>query len=232
MAARQALTKNAYAYEEVRQRILTGELEPGQALAQTQLAVELGVSLTPMREALRRLDAEGLVFIDAHKNARVATLSAQEARHLFEVRERMDPMAAALAAARRTDADIARIKEAAARLRPLADESDLDALGAHREFHRAVYTASHNDLLINLLEGLWDKADRYRQVGLKARKDSAADRKRVNREHENIMLAVLAGDVEEAERQMLQHVQGSLGRRAIDELAGTMAGHREEVSAP
>ncbi|WP_139005563.1 GntR family transcriptional regulator [Arthrobacter crystallopoietes] len=219
MVVRQALTKNAYAYEEVRQRIMVGTLEPGQPLAQSQLAAELGVSLTPMREALRRLDAEGLVYIDAHKNARVATLSATEAKYLFEVRERMDPMAAALAAERRTDSDIVRLKEAAARLKPLADESDLDALTAHREFHRAIYTASHNELLINLLEGLWDKADRYRQVGLKTRKDSAADRRRVDREHASIMKAVIAGNAAEAERQMLQHVQGSLGRRAIDELA-------------
>ncbi|GLB68891.1 GntR family transcriptional regulator [Arthrobacter mangrovi] len=219
MAMGRALTKNAYAYEEVRQRILVGSLEPGQALAQSQLAAELGVSLTPMREALRRLDAEGLVFIDAHKNARVATLSAVEATHLFEVRERMDPMAAALAAERRTDADIANIKAAAANLKPLEDKASLDALTAHRQFHRAVYTASHNDLLINLLEGLWDKADRYRQVGLNARKDSAADRKRVNREHESIMRAVINGDAAAAEKHMLAHVQGSLGRRAIDELA-------------
>jgi DNA-binding GntR family transcriptional regulator len=219
MVVRQALTKNAYAYEEVRQRIMVGILEPGQPLAQSQLAAELGVSLTPMREALRRLDAEGLVYIDAHKNARVATLSATEAKHLFEVRERMDPMAAALAAERRTDSDIVRIKEAAARLKPLADESDLDALTAHREFHRAIYTASHNELLINLLEGLWDKADRYRQVGLKTRKDSAADRRRVDREHAGVMKAVIAGNAADAERQMLQHVQGSLGRRAIDELS-------------
>jgi DNA-binding GntR family transcriptional regulator len=219
MVVRQALTKNAYAYEEVRQRIMVGTLEPGQPLAQSQLAAELGVSLTPMREALRRLDAEGLVYIDAHKNARVATLSATEAKYLFEVRERMDPMAAALAAERRTESDIVRLKEAAARLKPLADESDLDALTAHREFHRAIYTASHNEHLINLLEGLWDKADRYRQVGLKTRKDSAADRRRVDREHASIMKAVIAGNAAEAERQMLQHVQGSLGRRAIDELA-------------
>jgi DNA-binding GntR family transcriptional regulator len=218
MAARQALTKNAYAYEEVRQRILVGTLEPGQALAQSQLAAELGVSLTPMREALRRLDAEGLVFIDAHRNARVATLSAHEARHLFEVRERMDPMAAALAAERRTPADIAGIESAAAQLRPLADGTDLDALSAHREFHRAIYAASHNDLLISLLEGLWDKADRYRQVGLRARDDSAAERSRVNQEHDEIMRAVIDGDAALAEDRMLAHVRGSLGRRAIDQL--------------
>lgn len=223
MATGRALTKNAYAYEELRQRILTGLLEPGQALAQSQLAAELGVSLTPMREALRRLDAEGLVFIDAHKNARVATLSADEARHLFEVRERMDPMAAALAAERRTEADIAGIKAAAAQLKPLEDAVSLEALVAHRQFHRAIYAASHNSLLIGLLEGLWDKADRYRRIGLRAREDSAADRARVNREHESIMQAVIEGDAAAAEKRMLEHVQGSLGRRAIDELTKASA---------
>ncbi|EMY33380.1 Transcriptional regulator [Arthrobacter crystallopoietes BAB-32] len=218
MADRRALTKNAYAYEEVRQRILIGALEPGRILAQSQLAEELGVSLTPMREALRRLDAEGLVFIDAHRNARVATLSAAEARHLFEVRERMDPMAAALAAERRTPEDIARLEAAARHLNPLEGELDLRSLAAHREFHRAIYTASHNELLINVLEGLWDKADRYRLVGLQSRKDSAADRQRVDKEHRQIMEAVIAGNATAAEKAMLEHVQKSLGRRAIDEL--------------
>lgn len=226
MAIGRPPTKNAYAYEEIRQRILTGALEPGQAVAQSQLAVELGVSLTPMREALRRLDAEGLVFIDAHKNARVATLSASEAAHLFEVRERMDPMGAALAAARRTETDIAKIKAAAAELKPLEDTMSLEALGAHRQFHRAIYTASHNDLLIGLLEGLWDKADRYRRIGLMARADSAADRARVNREHEAIMKSVIDGDATAAEEHMLRHVQGSLGRRAISELSKSSADNR------
>ncbi len=218
MAARAALTKNAYAYEEVRQRILAGTLEPGQAIAQSQLAAELGVSLTPMREALRRLDAEGLVFIDAHRNARIATLSPAEARHLFEVRERMDPLAAALAAGRRTEADIKAITEAGEQLTPLADAGDFEAMDAHRAFHRAIYHASHNELLIGLLEGLWDKADRYRQVGLMARDDSEVDRQRVQREHQDIAAAVIEGDAAAAEFHMLQHVQRSLGRRAIEEL--------------
>lgn len=213
-----ALTKNAYAYQSVRERIMSGELAPGETLAQSQLAAELGLSLTPMREALRKLDAEGLVSIDAHRNARVAQLTAAEARDLFLVRERLDPMAASLAAEHRTKADIERIKKAAEAMKPLADIADLAALAAHREFHRAIYRASHNELLVNILESLWDKADRYRQVGLAARKDSAADKKRVAAEHQRIMEAVIAGDTAAAERQMTEHVRGSLGRRAIDAL--------------
>jgi DNA-binding GntR family transcriptional regulator len=214
------LTKNAYAYEQVRLRIMNGELVPGQPLAQSKLAAELGVSLTPMREALRRLDAEGLVSIDAHKNACVAALTDTEARNLFTVRERLDPMAAALAAEHRTESDIAAIKTAAAAMKPLNKGTDLEALGAHRAFHRAIYRASHNELLINILESLWDKADRYRQIGLKERHDSAAEIKRIDAEHRNIMKAVIDGDAVAAEAAMTAHVRGSLGRRAIDILSG------------
>lgn len=213
-----ALTKNAYAYQSVRELIMSGAIPPGESLAQSQLAANLGVSLTPMREALRKLEAEGLITIDAHRNAKVAPLTAHEAQDLFQVRERLDPMAAALAAANRTADDIELILRAAATMKPLADTADLAALAAHREFHRAIYRASHNDLLINMLESLWDKADRYRQIGLAARKDSIADKDRVAAEHERIMQAVIGGNQERAEFEMTTHVRGSLGRRAIDAL--------------
>jgi DNA-binding GntR family transcriptional regulator len=212
---RPALTKTAYVYEELRRRILAGELSQGQTIAQEQLAAELGVSTTPLREALRRLDAEGLVNLDAHRDARVTRLNAEEARSLFEIREKLDPLAAKLAATRRTDADIATIESALKDLEPLSASTGFESLLVHRAFHRSVYTASHNPLLMSLLEGLWDKADRYRQIGLQSKPDSADDRERVRREHIAIAEAVIAGDARAAEQTMKKHVLGSLGRRAI-----------------
>jgi DNA-binding GntR family transcriptional regulator len=212
---RPALTKNAYVYEELRRRILAGELTQGQSISQEQLAAELGVSTTPLREALRRLDAEGLVNLDAHRDARVTRLNAEEARSLFEIREKLDPLAAKLAATRRTDADVAAIESALKELEPLSASTGFESLLVHRAFHRSVYTASHNPLLSSLLEGLWDKADRYRQIGLQSKPDSADDRERVRREHIAIAEAVISGDAREAERTMKKHVLGSLGRRAI-----------------
>ncbi|MBE2999642.1 GntR family transcriptional regulator [Nocardiopsis sp. HNM0947] len=208
-------TKAGYAYEQVRRRIMAGALESGQTLPLGQLTEEFGVSMTPMREALRRLDAEGLVVIDVHRNARVAALSAEEAVHLFELREKLDPMAASLAAERRSKADSEHIRATLDRMQPLEDEHDLDALAAHRDFHRAVYRASRNPLLIETLEGLWDKADRYRQLGIASLRDDEDDRARVHREHTAIAEAVIGGDAETAEQEMLAHVRGSLGRRAI-----------------
>ncbi|HEY1135581.1 MAG TPA: GntR family transcriptional regulator [Nocardioides sp.] len=208
-------SKSDYAYTVIKGRILAEELAPGSVVSQERVAAELGVSTTPLREALKRLATEGLVLLGAHRDARVTELSAHEARSLYEVRAAVDPLAARLAAERRESDDVAAIEEALGRLEPLTGRADMDHLVAHRAFHRAVYTASHNLPLVGVLEGLWDKADRYRQVGLRSTPDSAADVERVRREHHALAAAVLDGDAEEAERVMRHHVAHSLGRRAI-----------------
>jgi DNA-binding GntR family transcriptional regulator len=219
-AARPMLTKSDYAYSEVRERIMSGRLVQGSTVNLEALAVELNVSTTPVREAMRRLASEGFVILDAHRDAHVAPLTADEARHLFEVRQQLDPLAVRLAAERRDDADRAQILDAAAFLEPLDAGSGLAALEAHRAFHAALYRASHNPLLISLLEGLWDKVDRYRRAALETREDDPDDRARVQAEHQAMMTAVLDGDPDAAEQQMRRHVANSLGRRAIEILAG------------
>jgi DNA-binding GntR family transcriptional regulator len=217
---RPMLTKSDYAYGEVRERIMSGRLAQGATVNLEALAAELDVSTTPVREAMRRLASEGFVVLDAHRDAHVAPLTEAEARNLFEVRQQLDPLAIRLAAERRDAADRESIQEAAGHLEPLDAGSGLAALDAHRAFHVALYRASHNDLLISLLDGLWDKADRYRRAALESREDSAADRARVQAEHQSMMTAVLDGDADAAEEQMRRHVANSLGRRAIDVLAG------------
>ncbi|NUL45386.1 GntR family transcriptional regulator [Cellulosimicrobium funkei] len=223
MAARggSVFTKNDYAYVELRDRILTGVLPAGSVLPQGRLAQEIGVSTTPLREAVRRLAAEGLILLEAHRDARVAEVTAAEARHLYEVRASVDPLAAALAASRRTDDDLEQIRRAEAELRPLSGNATLEALIAHREFHRSIYRASGNPLLVDVLERLWDKADRYRMVALEARRDSEEDSRRVAEEHRQIAAAVESGDPAAAEHAMREHIDKSLGRRAIAALEGT-----------
>ena len=130
------------------------------------LADELGISITPLREAIRRLSGEGLVDLDAHRNARVARMDADEARELFEARRALESEAVALAATRRTDADVERMHEALRHLLPVTRQWGEAALVAHRDVHRALYPASHNTVLIRLLDDLWDKSDRYRRAGL------------------------------------------------------------------
>ncbi|MCX2731854.1 GntR family transcriptional regulator, partial [Saccharopolyspora sp. NFXS83] len=92
------MTKSELAYVSVRDKILSGEFPPGSVLNQATLARTIGISTTPLREALRRLKAERLVELDAHRDARVTELHAEEARDLLEIRRSLDPLAVSLAA--------------------------------------------------------------------------------------------------------------------------------------
>jgi DNA-binding GntR family transcriptional regulator len=220
-------TKSDFAYTKLRERILSGEFAPGQVLNQATLARTIGISTTPLREALRRLKSEGLVELDAHRDARVTELTPEEARDLLEVRRSLDPLAASLAAERRTKADIKEIREAAKGVEPLRRDFGVDDLIAHRRFHAAIYRASHNDLLIATLDGLWDKADRYRRLGLAVeRSQQERDEKAV--EHARLAECVIAGDGEGAAAVMHRHIATSLGAKAAWRMgapASSRAGH-------
>jgi DNA-binding GntR family transcriptional regulator len=206
-------TKSDYAYLRVRSAILSGELAPGSVLNQATLAKTMGISTTPLREALRRLKVEGLVHLDAHRDAHVADLTAEEARDMLEVRRSLDPLGAALAAERRTKADIAAIRAASDHLDPRPVNATVADLATHRRFHAAIYRASHNDLLIKSLNELWDKADRYRLLALQVdRGDAAREQKRL--QHQQMRDAVIAGDADTAFSVMQDHIEAGLGVQA------------------
>src|SRR6476660_3314940 len=202
-------TKSDAAYAEVRRRILAGELAPGSVLDQYLLSDSMGMSITPLREALRRLRGEGLIDIDVHKNTRVTPLNATEARELFEIRMALDPAAAELAAQRRTDADIKTLRSAAKHLVPVTRTWGEKGLLAHSAFHRAIYVSSHNNNMITMLDGLWDKSDRYRRLGLLL--PSGA-------EHRKMMEMIIDGDAPGVAELMRQHIRLSLTVAAIDAL--------------
>ena len=207
-------TKSDYAYRQVRDRILSGELQPGAVIQQRDLASLIGISTTPLREALKRLKSEGLVELDAHRDARISPLRAEEARDLLELRKSLDPLAAGLAAQRRTNADIQAIRAALAHVDPLPTPPEIGQLVAHRNFHAAIYRASHNDLLIAALEGLWDKADRYRRLTLQTERTQAA-RDQKTKEHQLMVDFIAAGDSDAAANVMHAHIDTSLGAAAV-----------------
>jgi len=212
-------TKSDLAYTRVRGLILAGDLEPGAVLPQAALAQRIGMSTTPLREALRRLKQEGLVELDAHRDARVRALDADEARDLLELRRSLDPLAASLAAQRRTDADLAEIRTALDGLEALSRSASLSQLESHHRFHAAIHRASHNAMLVDILDGLWVKTDRYRRHGLEAgRSDDERDARAT--EHRQLFEAVRDRDADTAADLMLRHVETSLGARSADRLAG------------
>jgi DNA-binding GntR family transcriptional regulator len=211
-------TKSDLAYSRVRALILSGELAPGAVLPQVALAQTIGISTTPLREALRRLKQEGLVELDAHRDARVRPLDATEARDLLELRRSLDPLAASLAAERRTDADLAEVGAALDGLEALSTRPSLSQLQSHHRFHAAIHRASHNRLLVETLDGLWVKTDRYRRHGLEAgRTDEERDARAA--EHRLLFEAVRDGESDTAAELMHRHVETSLGARSADRLA-------------
>lgn len=218
------VTKSEQAYERVREQILSGKLPPGSVLNQAALAVELGVSTTPLREALRRLAQQGLVELGAHRDARIAPLDADEARDLLELRQGLDPLAAGLAAQRRTADDLSAIRDGLRRLESLPPDPSVAQLTGHRRFHAAVYRASHNRLLVESLDGLWDKTDRYRRYALAAGRSDAEVAARAE-EHRLLVEAIADRDAEGATELMHRHVESSLGARSAWRLAAPDA-HR------
>jgi DNA-binding GntR family transcriptional regulator len=152
-------TKAEAVYREIRARILSGLLQPAAPLNQDALAPELGVSVTPIREAVRRLEAEGLVQFQAHKTVIVSPLSRAELGEIYDVRLQLDPYAASLAAKRATDEQLDAIDELA---RSPLSEDPLAQVARNRAFHREIYTRSGNALLTQILDRLWERTDRYR----------------------------------------------------------------------
>jgi DNA-binding GntR family transcriptional regulator len=211
-------TKSDFAYTRVREQILSGELVPGSVINQAVLAREIGISTTPLREALRRLMQQGLVELDAHRDARVTQLDAEEARDLLEVRLSLDPLAASLAAGRRTRQDLAEMRAGLDGLHALPSNPTMSQLMGHRRFHTAVYRASHNARLIAMLDGLWDTSDRYRRHGLQVER-TPEERATKADEHQLLFQAVVDGDAETAGGVMRAHIQTSLGAKSAWRLA-------------
>jgi DNA-binding GntR family transcriptional regulator len=216
-------TKSDLAYTRVRGLILSGELAPGAVLPQASLARTIGISTTPLREALRRLKQEGLVELDAHRDARVRPLDAAEARDMLELRGSLDPLAACLAAQRRTEADLAEIRAALEGLESLSSRPSAAQLESHHRFHAAIHRASHNVLLAQTLDGLWVKSDRYRRHGLEVgRSDEERDARAT--EHRLLFEAVRDSHPDAAAELMRRHVETSLAARSLDRLADQESG--------
>ena len=203
-------TKAEAVYQELRARILDGSIEPASTLNQEALAARLGLSITPLREALRRLEAEGLVRLEAHRTMTVTPLTRRELNELYAVRLRLDPFAAALAAKNATDEQLTEI-EGIARRR--GERTPQAILQLNRVFHRTVYSASGNLVLIGVLDQLWNRTDRYRLIVLHDR----IHERSAGEEHREIATALKARDAERVEDLVQQHVEKT--QRLIEQLA-------------
>jgi DNA-binding GntR family transcriptional regulator len=199
-------TKGEAAYLETKARILDASMAPGSAINQASVAAALGISITPLREALRRLEGEGLVEVRPDKSVAVVALTTRELAELQLVRLRLDPLAASLAAKKGTSQQRLRLMDLAAF--PTANSDVLSWHEAHRAFHRAIHEMAGNRVLAESLDHLWERLHRYRLVALT---ESALRRASTAAPHDGIAAAIAAGDEQAAERLMYCHLQTALG---------------------
>jgi DNA-binding GntR family transcriptional regulator len=196
-------------YAAIRDRIIQGALERGARIHQEDLAEDLGVSRTPVREALRRLAAEGLVEMRTNRGARVADVGLADMRAAYQARLVIEPGAARLAGAERPSAPLARMRGAlSAQRRAVPDVRR--SFDANREFHIALVQASGNRFLLQFMQRLWvariGEVIYERQSETPARMGLDAD------EHEQILSAIEAGNGRRAESLTRRHLADAMQR--------------------
>jgi DNA-binding GntR family transcriptional regulator len=148
----------------IRDRILSGQLAAGARIDQNALAADLGISIIPVREALRQLEAEGLIEKRPYRGAFVTELSLSELLDIYTIREELEDLAARLAVSRMTPETLAALEALLADMAMATAAGDRDALfDLNGAFHFTIYTASGNAILCQMIESLWERSTVFRR---------------------------------------------------------------------
>ncbi|GAB3966111.1 GntR family transcriptional regulator [Streptomyces sparsus] len=201
-------SRTQYVLEAIKHAILTAQLRPGQALVETELAAQFGVSKTPVREALKTLAGSGLVVMSQYKGAFVRLVDASMAREVYDVRLMLEPEALRRSITRRASLDAA--QEALERADSADDKADRSL--ANREFHRALYLPCGNPLLARMLDELRDQAALVSTVAWA----SVPTWEREAAEHREILRLALAGDAAAAAGALHHHIASFVHRAFPD----------------
>lgn len=190
-------------FNTLREAILKGELEPGERLMEIALAQKLGVSRTPIREAIRKLELEGLVVMAPRKGAEVAEITLKDLRDVLEVRKNLEELAVELACKKATEADIEEMKAAHEEFIKTLSQKDLTVIAeADVKFHDVIYKITGNKRLIQILNNLREQMYRYRLEYIKDEKK----RMIVTDEHLQIIEAIEGKNVDSAKNYIQVHI--------------------------
>ena len=200
----------------IRNLILSGELAPGQRLLQTELAEKLGISRTPIREALQRLAHEGLVSISSFKGASVSEFSTSDLIEVYSVRIALESYAAYLAAQQITEADLARLEALMKDMGEAFRSKDFEhLLEAHHNLHATIYAIAGKKRLLEHIIQYLDQASFYQRIALSLGRGASDP----IIEHQDILSTLRQRDADAAARIMRQHLELTL-----DELLGLLQG--------
>jgi DNA-binding GntR family transcriptional regulator len=208
LAEEDTLSLGERAYRRLRESIVQGMLPAGRKISERSIATELGISAQPVREALRRLEQDGMVVTLPRRGTVVAEMGPAQLGELGRIRAALEGVAAALAAERLDAAGLAALRAIVARMKAGTGAADTDALDeANEEFHALIHRATGNLFLIRSLASLraYDHLGRHRAVGSTPR-----DLPKALAEHRGILDALRRRDPALAEQRMRGHVLRSL----------------------
>jgi len=196
--------------EAIKHAILAGELKPGQALVETDLAEVLGVSKTPVREALKTLAGAGLVTMNPYKGAAVRVVDDEAARHVYDARLLLEPEALGRAVAAGHDWQPAH--QALARADSARDQAERSL--ANRDFHRELYAGCGNPLLVRMLDDLRDQTALVSAAAWRHEPDwlQTPSWEHEAAEHRAVLQAAEAGDAERATSLLRGHITSFVAR--------------------
>ena len=190
-------------FNTLRQAILKGELAPGERLMESQLAEKRGVSRTPIREAIRKLELEGLVLMIPRKGAEVARISEKSLRDVLEVRRSLEELAIELACERMSQEELDDLAQAQEAFRQAIERGEAMAIAETDEhYHDLIYQGTGNEKLVQILNNLREQMYRYRLEYIKD-KDK---RQILLLEHDHILKALKSRNIAEAKNAVREHI--------------------------
>jgi len=211
-----------HAYDELRARVLSGALPPDTSFSQVQLSTELGVSRTPLREAIRRLQSEGLLESERNRRVRVSPLSTSDFEELYAMRIALDSLAVKISVPELTDADVAVVRAALKRMTGAIERLDLGAYHEpHRSFHFGLIARAGPRLEAQVSD-LWDHAERYRHLYQLHAAEGAQLIELAAEDHASLLAAAERRDGDACAETMAAH----LARTAL--MAMTRVDHRHD----
>lgn len=191
-------------FKTLREAILRGDLKPGERLMELQLASKLGVSRTPIREAIRMLEQEGLAVTIPRKGAEVAKMTLKDMEDVLEVREALDELAVQIACEKITDEQLEKLRRVKEEFELCTKGKDVKKIAeADVNFHDVIYEAADNPKLVSILNNLREQVYRYRVEYVKNPENYPI----LIREHEKIWEGLMARDKERATHAMHEHVE-------------------------
>jgi DNA-binding GntR family transcriptional regulator len=198
-------TMAEYALEQLREAIILGELPAGAPLRLDDLARQFGMSISPIREAVRQLEALGLANHVPHQGARVLDFDVDDLRDLFQVRLTLEAIAVRRAAARFTDDEAAEARRHLAQFDAAAAAGDVrGTMRAHTDFHFVLYDAAQSSWLTAMIRPAWTRSERFRPALLTSR-DGPQERHRML--DDRLLAACVDHDPEEAALALHDHLE-------------------------